>query len=189
MAAYYTRAKARSEVEPKDVEQGDSASVATTTPIPITSVGLKDASMRESRSMSTEVAGSVTTHPQLLPEGGHPPVGGRGSSGSADSLQVGVTTLGYPSGLADPLDSDVVSVTDAQSTADSATATTTTGSQPTIPRQPATVADTTAAAITSPTVPPSVVDSPTRGRHRSSSVTLSPPTLSPFPVCRYVDQS
>jgi len=93
MAAYYTRAKARSEVEPDDVEQGDSASVATTTPIPITSVGLQDASMRESRSMSTEVAGSVTTHPQLLPEGGHPPVGGRGDSGSADSLQVGVDTL------------------------------------------------------------------------------------------------
>ena len=38
MAAYYTRAKARSEVEPEDVEQGDSASVATTTPTPIISV-------------------------------------------------------------------------------------------------------------------------------------------------------
>jgi len=85
MAAYYTRAKARSEVEPDDVEQGDSASVSSTTPIPITSVGLQDVSMRESRSMSTEVAGPVTTHPQLLPEGGHPPVGGRGNLGSADS--------------------------------------------------------------------------------------------------------
>ena len=31
MAAYYTRAKARSEVEPEDLEQGDSASVTTTT--------------------------------------------------------------------------------------------------------------------------------------------------------------
>jgi len=40
-------------------------------------------------------------------------VGGRGNSGSADSLQVGVDTLGYPSGLAGPLDSDVASVTDA----------------------------------------------------------------------------
>jgi len=40
--------------------------------------------------MSTEVAGPVTTHPQLLPEGGHSYVGGRGDSGSADSLQVGV---------------------------------------------------------------------------------------------------
>ena len=140
MAAYYTRVKARSEVEPDDVEKGDSASVASTTPIPITSVGLQDVSMRESRSMSTEVAGSVTTHPQLLPEGGHLPVGGRGDSGSADSLQVGVDTLGYPSGLADPLDSDVAGVTDAQSIADSATAISTTGSQPTISRQPPTVA-------------------------------------------------
>jgi len=152
MAAYYTRAKARSEVEPDDVEQGDSASVATTTPIPITSVGLQDASMRESRSMSTEVAGSVTTHPQLLPEGGHPPVGGRGDSGSADSLQVGVDTLGYARGLADPLDSDVVGVTDVLTTAD-ATAIATTGSNNLlISRQPPTVADTTAAAFQSPTL-------------------------------------
>jgi len=67
MAAYYTRAKAQSEVEPEDVEQGDSASVATTTPTPIISVGLQGVSMRESGSMSTEVAGPVTTHPQLLP--------------------------------------------------------------------------------------------------------------------------
>jgi len=109
MAAYYTRAKAQSEVEPEDVEQGDSASVATTTPTPIISVGLQGVSMRESGSMSTEVAGPVTTHPHLLPERGHSSVGGRGNSGSADSLQVGVATLGYPSGLADPLDSDVAS--------------------------------------------------------------------------------
>jgi len=150
MAAYYTRAKARSEVEPEDVEQGDSASVATTTSTSITSVGLQDVSMRESGSVSTEVAGSVTTHPQLLPEGGHSPVGGRGNSGSADSLQVGVA-LGYASGLADPLDSDVASVTDALTTAD-ATAISTTGSnEPVISRQPPTVADTTAAASRSPT--------------------------------------
>ena len=66
MAAYYTRAKARSEVEPEDVEQGDSASVATTTPTPIVSVGLQGVSMRESGSMSTEVAGPVTTHPAFV---------------------------------------------------------------------------------------------------------------------------
>jgi len=76
-------------------------------------------------------------------------VGGRGDSGSADSLQVGVT-LGYPSGLADPLDSDVASVTDVLTTADT-TAISTTGSQPAISRQPPTVADTTAAAFQSPT--------------------------------------
>jgi len=153
MAAYYTRAKARGEVEPDDVEQGDSSSVATTTPIPIiTSVGLQDASTRGSRSMSTEVAGPGTTHPQLLPEGDHPPVGGRGDSGSADSLQVGVDTLGYPSRLADPLASDVVSVTDAQSIADSTTTTTAGSSTQVILRQPPTVADTTAAAFQSPTI-------------------------------------
>jgi len=151
MAAYYTRAKARSEVEPENVEQGDSASAATTTPTPIISVGLQDASMRESGSMSTEVAGPVTTHHQLLPEGGHSCVGGRDNSGSADSLQVGVA-LGYPNGLADPLDSDVASVTAAQSTADSATAISTTGSnEQVISRQPPTVTDTTAAASRSPT--------------------------------------
>jgi len=43
---------------------------------------------------------------------------------SADSLQVGVT-LGYPSGLADPLDSDVASVTDALTTADTTAISTT----------------------------------------------------------------
>jgi len=86
-------------------------------------------------------------------------VGVRGNSGSADSLQVGVDTLGYPSGLADPLDSDVASVIDAQSTADSATAISTTGSnEPVISRQPPTVADTTAAASRSPTLYPELPD-------------------------------
>jgi len=65
MAAYFTTAKARSEVELEDTEHGDSASVATTTPASISSVGLQVVSMRELGSMSTEVAGPVTTHPQL----------------------------------------------------------------------------------------------------------------------------
>ena len=151
MAAYYTRAKAMSEVEPEDVEQGDSASVATTTPTPIFSVGLQGASMRESGSMSAKVAGPVTTHPQLLPEGGHSSVGGRGNSGSADSLQVGVVTLGYPSGLADPLDSDVARAADVLISADATSTTSTTGSSQVISRQPPAVADTTAAASRSPT--------------------------------------
>ena len=77
-------------------------------------------------------------------------MGGRGDLGSADSLQVGVT-LGYPSGLAGPLDSEVASVTDALTIAD-ATAISTTGSNKRlISRQPPTVADTTAAAFQSPT--------------------------------------
>ena len=135
------------------MEQGDLASVATTTPTPIISVGLQGVSMRESGSMSTEVAGPVTTHPQLLPEGGHSSVGGRGISGSADSLQVGVTTLGYPSGLADPLDSDVARAADVLITADATSTTSTTGSnEQVISRQPPTVTDTTAAASRSPTL-------------------------------------
>jgi len=96
MAAYYTRAKARSEVEPEDLEQDDSASVTTTTIASITPVGLQVESMGKFESMATEMAGPVTTHPQLLPEGGHPSVGGRGISGSANSPLVGVSTLGYP---------------------------------------------------------------------------------------------
>ena len=95
--------------------------------------------------MSTEVAGPVTTHPQLLPEGGHSSLSGRGNSGSADSLQVGVATLGYPSGLADPLVSDVASAADVL-IADATSTTSTTGSEQLISRQPPTVADTTAAA-------------------------------------------
>jgi len=71
MAAYYTRANSRGEVELEDVEQGDSTSMTTTTPTPIIPVGLQGVSTRESGSMSAEVAGPVTTHPQLLPEGGH----------------------------------------------------------------------------------------------------------------------
>jgi len=150
MAAYFTRAKARSEVELEDTEHGDSASVATTTPTSISSVGLQVGSTRELGSVSTEVAGPVTTHPQLLPEGDHPPVGGRGVTGSADSLRVGVT-LGYPSGRADPLDSDGANVTDVLITADTTAISTTGSSEKTSSRQPPTVADTTAAAFQSPT--------------------------------------
>jgi len=85
MTSYYTRAKARSEVEPEDVEQGDSAlattilSASNTTP-----VGLQVASMGEFESMATEMAGPMATHPQLPPEGGHPSVGGHGISGSCE---------------------------------------------------------------------------------------------------------
>ena len=150
MAAYFTRAKARSEVELEDTQPGDSASVATTTPASISSVGLQVESTRELGSVSTEVAGPVTTHPQLLPEGDHPQVGGRGVTGSADSLQVGVT-LGYSSGRADPLDGDGARVTDVFITADTTAISTVGSSNTTISRQPPTVADTTAAAFQSPT--------------------------------------
>ena len=66
MTSYYTRAKARGEQE--DVEQGDSALETTTTTVSeIATVGLQGVSMEGLESMSAEVAGPVTTHPQLLP--------------------------------------------------------------------------------------------------------------------------
>ena len=52
-------------MELEDTQPGDSASVATTTPASISSVGLQVGSTRELESVSTEVAGSMTTHPQL----------------------------------------------------------------------------------------------------------------------------
>jgi len=70
MTSYYTRAKARSEVEPEDVEQGDSAlattilSASNTTP-----VGLQVASMGEFESMATEMAGPMATHPPTSTRG------------------------------------------------------------------------------------------------------------------------
>ena len=106
MTSYYTRAKARGEIGQEDVEQGDSAlETATTTVSDIATVGLQGVSTEGLESMSTEVAGPMSTHPQLLPEGDHSSVGGHGILGSASSSLVGVSTLGYPSGLADPLDS------------------------------------------------------------------------------------
>ena len=96
MAAYYTSAKARSEVEPEDLEQGDSAPVTTTTIALIIPVGLQVESTGEFESMATEMAGPVATHPQFLPEEGHPSVGGRGISGSASSLLVGFSPWDTP---------------------------------------------------------------------------------------------
>ena len=78
------------------MEQGDSALETTTTTVSdIATVGLQGASTEGLESMSAEVAGPVTTHPQLLPEGDHSSVGGHGILGSASSSLVGVT-LGYP---------------------------------------------------------------------------------------------
>jgi len=78
-------------------------------------------------------------------------VGGHGVTGSADSLQVGVT-LRYPSGRADPLESDVVSATDVLATADDVAMSAIDSSNTTSSRQPPTVADTTAAAFQCPTL-------------------------------------
>ena len=147
MASYFTRAKARSD----DTQPGDSASVAATTPALISSVEQHVEFTRGSESMSTEVAGPVTTHTQQSPEGGHSPVGGHGITGSADPLQVGVI-LGYPSERAAPLEREEASVIEASAMAESVTKLPTGSSEQTSPRQPPTVSDTTAAAFPSSTL-------------------------------------
>ena len=101
--------------------------------------------------MSTEVAGPVTTHPQQLPEGGHPPVGGHDVTGSADPLQVG-GILRPPSKRADPLEREEASATDALVIAEDVTKLPMGSSEQASPRQPPTVSDTTAAAFPSSTL-------------------------------------
>jgi len=88
----------------------------------------------------------MTTHPQQLPEGGHPPVGGHGDTGSADPPQVGVI-LGYPGERADPLEREEASIIDASAMAESVTKLPKGSSEQASPRQPPTVSDTTAAAF------------------------------------------
>ena len=152
---YNTRARARSDVEPDDISQGD-LDVEMTAAIvsESTNVGYRVESVEGLESQPTEVAGSVTTHPQLLPEGGHSSMGGHGSFGSVSSSLMGVT-LGYPSGHPDPHSSVIASAVESQSTAGSAAitpSTTTTGSDATglIARQPPIGIET--AAATNPTL-------------------------------------
>jgi len=143
MTSYFTRAKARSD----DTQSGDSASVAATTPaLTPSSVERNVEFMGGSESMSIEVAGPMTTHPQQLPEGGHPPVGGRGVTGSADPSQVG-GILRSPSERADPLEREEASAIDASAMAESVIKLPTGSSEQAGLRQPPTVSDTTAAAF------------------------------------------
>ena len=119
-------------------------------------VGYQVESVEGLESQPTEVAGTVTTHSQLLPEGGHSSVGGRGSLGSVSSSSMGVT-LGYPSGHPDPHSSMIASAVESQSTASSAAigiSTTTTGSDDTvlIARQPPVGIGLETAAATNPTL-------------------------------------
>jgi len=156
MTSYYTRAKARSDLEGEEMEQRDVAPIATTsTSSSILLVGLHDAFTGESESVSVETVGPATTHPELHPAGDHPSVGGRGVFGSADSPLVGVTTLGYPSEHADPLDSalsGLASSAEVMTAADTTTATASpTRTAEFTSRQPPTVAEVTAAASRSPT--------------------------------------
>ena len=104
------------------MEQGDSALETTTTTVSdIATVGLQGASTEGLESMSTEVAGPVTTHPQLLPEG-----------------------------LADPFDSSIASEGQITADSATATATTGSNERVTS-RQPPIAAEVTAAAFPSPT--------------------------------------
>ena len=48
-----------------------------------------------SESVSIEVAGPMTIHPQQLPEGGHPPVGGHGVCVCLCLSKVGVESAGW----------------------------------------------------------------------------------------------
>jgi len=96
--------------------------------------------------MSIEVAGPMTTHPQQFPEGGHPPVGGHGVTGSADPPQVG-GTLRSPSERADPLEREETSTIEASAMAESVIKLPTGSSEQSSLRQPPTVSDTTAAAF------------------------------------------
>ena len=73
---YNTRARARSDVEPDDISPGDLDAETTTAIVSESAiVGYQVESAEGLESQPTEVAGSVTTHPQLLPEGGHSPRG------------------------------------------------------------------------------------------------------------------
>ena len=144
---YNTRARARSDVEPDDISSGD-LDVDTTIAIvsEAANVGSRVESVEELESQPIEVAGSVSTHPQLLPEGGHSSVGGHGSLGSVSSSFMGVT-LGYPSGHPDPHSSMIARDIESQSTAGSTvTDISTTGR---IARQPPIGIET--AAATNPT--------------------------------------
>jgi len=150
MAYHYTRAKARSDLEGDEVRQRDFAPIATTSSTSTISVGLSDEFTRGSESVSTE--------PELLPAGGHPSVGGPEVLGSADPLLVGVSTLGYPSEHADPIDSAIGGEYVLTSLASSAETTTTAGTTDTATiaeatsRQPPTATDVTAVASPSPTL-------------------------------------
>ena len=71
MTSYYTRAKARSDLECEELEQRDVALVATTsTSTSILPVGLYDVSTGESESVSAETAWPTTTSTQpCIPPG------------------------------------------------------------------------------------------------------------------------
>ena len=120
--------------------------MAATTPVlTSSSVERNVAFTGGSESMSIEVAGPMTTHPQQFPEGGHPSVGGHGDIGSVDPPQVG-GILRSPSERADPLEREETSTIEASAMAESVIKLPTGNTEQASLRQPPTVSDTTAAA-------------------------------------------
>jgi len=157
---YSTKAKTRSDMEGEELEQRDSAPVATNSTASTISVGLDVALTRGSESVSTESAGPESTHPELLPAGGHPSVGGPGVLGSVDPLLVGVSTLGYPSEHKDPTDSviggELASASLGSAVEATKTAETTLQQHLTSRQPPTTATEVTAAASRSPTHVPQI---------------------------------
>jgi len=109
MAYHFTRSRARSELEGSDVEPSDVAPAASTSSPPSIIVRPSVAAAGGPESVSTESAGPVSTPTHPLPAGSPPSSGGLGVSGPAGPPQVGVSALGYPSGLAGPSESSVYS--------------------------------------------------------------------------------
>jgi len=139
--------------------------------------------------VSTESAGPVSAPTHSLPVGGPPSSGGHGILGSAGPSQVGVSALGYPSGLADPPDSSMY--TGGQMSTSLATAIVEaevhaqleSSSSSTSFRQPPATAAAARLPPEGPTLAPNY-DRPTRraqslSAHTPSFHSLSPPVLSP----------
>jgi len=206
MAYPYTRSRARSELEERDVEPSDAApSAATSSFPPSIYVGPSDATV--GGPLSTELVGPMSVPTYYLPAGSPPSSGGHGVSGPANPPQMGVSTQGYPSSLAGPPDSSAygggqISYSLATGIAEAAQLELSSSSlslaavhgtyrQQLASRQPPATAATETAVTEGPTMAPTD-DRPTRhaqslsARTSSSFRTLSPPILSPVYV---VEQS
>ena len=108
MAYPYTRSRARGEVADSDIEPSDTAPSAATSPLPLSiSVRPNVEAVEGPESVSTESAGPVSALTYPLPAGSHSSSGGLGVSGPVGPPQVGVSALGYPSGLAGPPESSM----------------------------------------------------------------------------------
>jgi len=102
MASYYTRSKAPRPSECSDVEASDVAPVAATSAPSSTLVRPNVAAVGEPESMSTEPAEPVSAPIHLSPAGRPPFQGGLSMKQFVGYPQMGVSALGYPSGLAGP---------------------------------------------------------------------------------------